>query len=323
MARLKSYLLGGGTLVCALGIGYVMQFGLALPGQGQASQSAPIELSDITLTSSGLGAPIPPLATAPDIDGVTEPVVLAAAQIDAAPMPQPADSAPTGLACESVMEAETTAGAMVEISVDSPCHAGERVTIHHQGMMFTDVMTPDGTLQVTVPALAETATFIAAFTNGEGATATAEVSSLPFYDRVAVQWKGPAGLQLHAREFAAEYFTQGHVWAAEAGDLARAATGEGGFLVRLGQDDAPQGLMVEVYSFPTGTAKQAGDVLMSIEAEVTEANCNTQIEAQTLQLHNGSPLRVGDLTLEMPECDSLGDFLVLKNVVEDLKVAAR
>ena len=34
-------------------------------------------------------------------------------------------------------------------------------------------------------------------------------------------------------------------------------------------------------------------------------------------------LRVRDLSLSIPACDGVGDFLVLKNLVEDLKIAAR
>ncbi|WP_425100770.1 translocase [Tropicibacter sp. S64] len=361
MARSKSYILGGATLVCALGIGYIMQFGFSLPGSQSGGTSGPIEVTDITLTTSGLGSPLPPMEGAgiayqppaqptarsepitvnrgiPSIESadvgteeaeaIDEEIEMAAAENTAPEQmlpvaPAPAARAEPALACDMGMQAEPAAGAMVKLSLTASCHADERVTIHHQGMMFTEVMSPEGTLDVTVPALSENALFIAAFVNGEGATANAEVSSLPFYDRVAVQWKGETGLQLHAREFDAAYFTPGHVWAEAAGDIGAAAAGEGGFLVRLGQRDAPESLMVEVYSFPVGTAKKSGEVLMSIEAEVTEANCDRQVEAQTLDIREGSPLRVGDLTLEIPACDSVGDFLVLKNIVEDMKVAAR
>lgn len=323
MARLKSYIIGGVTLICALAIGYIMQYGIALPSGGKANLEEPIEVGDITLTSSGLGAPRLPIEGLQQSALPQPPVRSAPVQLAALDAPIPPEDEPAGFACDIEMNATTTAGAMVSLTLDAPCHASERVTIHHQGMMFTEVMQPDGTLQINVPALDENATFIAAFTNGEGATAKTDVTSLPFYDRVAVQWKGEAGLQLHAREFSADYFTDGHVWSASAGDLGRAANGEGGFLVRLGQESSPDALMAEVYSFPSGTAKKGGDVLLSIEAEVTAANCDGHVEAQTLQIREGGKLKVGDLTLEMPECDSVGDFLVLKNIVEDLKVAAR
>ena len=188
--------------------------------------------------------------------------------------------------------------------------------------MFTEVTQPDGTLELVVPALSEKAMFIASFDNGDGVVTQVDVTSLPFYDRVVVQWKGNSGLQLHAREFDAAYFTEGHVWAASAGDITRTAQGLGGFLSSLGHDDSPEALKAEIYSYPAGTAQKNGQIAMTVEAEVTQVNCNKDVEAQTLELHEGSELRVRDLTLSMPECDTVGDFLVLKNLVEDLTIAS-
>lgn len=323
MVRLTSYLLGGGTLACALGIGYVMQYGVGAPGQDGSAQT--VAVTDIQLASSAIAAPRLPRDLELGAVLPEAPVELAAVQEPAEraePANLPRDVA-AGFDCEITMDGAPAAGAMVEIRLSAPCHASERVTIHHHGLMFTEVLQPDGTLSVTVPAMASMASFMAAFANGDGAMTTADVSSLEFYDRVAVQWKGNGGLQLHAREFDAPYFAEGHVWAASAGDLAVAARGEGGFLTRLGRSDAPDALLAEIYSFPTGTASRAGDVLLSVEAEITAANCDTTVEAQTLELRGSEAVRVRDLSLEMPDCDSIGDFLVLKNLVEDLKIASR
>ena len=87
-------------------------------------------------------------------------------------------------------------------------------------------------------------------------------------------------------------------------------------------DAGADALMAEVYTFPTLTSDSAGRIGLSVEAEVTAANCGRQIAAQTLQLKPGETLRSRDVTLDMPACDANGDFLVLKNLFEDLKVAA-
>ena len=329
MPRIRSLLMSGATLACALGIGYVMQYGL--PGQSKPV-GATLKVTEITQTSSAVVLPRPPSdldleMTQADLD---TPVTLAAADGpmlgtggDSLDVDLPAEQPDPGFACEITMTAEPTAGAMVDLALNAPCHASERATVHHQGLMFTEIVQPDGTLTVTVPAFAQRASFIVSFPDGKGATANAEITSLAFYDRVAVQWKGEAGLQLHAREFGADYFQPGHVWSASAGDLAAAARGEGGFLMRLGRMDTPEALVAEVYSFPSGTAQQGGDVTMTVEAEVTEKNCNQHVEAQTLEIRDGEGLRVRDLVLDMPACQDLGDFLVLKNLVEDLNIAER
>lgn len=324
MVRLSSYLLGGVTLVCALGTGYVMQYGFSLPQQGGKAADTRLEISEIKQTSAALALPMIPADRPPEAHLPDAPVVIkAAAEGDLPEAALPEALAAAGFSCDITMSATPIAGALVDVELIAPCRASERVTIHHQGMMFTDVIQPDGSLSVSVPALAEQAVFIASFANGEAALATTDVSSLPFYDRVVVQWKGDAGLQLHAREFDAGYFTDGHIWAAHAGNLTAAAKGEGGFLSRLGSADIPEALFAEVYSFPAGTARRGGEILLSVEAEVTAGNCETQVEAQTLDIRQGGDLRARDLTLQMPSCEVLGDFLVLKNLVEDMTIAAR
>jgi hypothetical protein len=328
MQRLNGYALGAATLILALGIGYVMQYGLGLPGATTAGADAPLTLTDIEPASSAVVAPTLPTDIVYEVARPDAAVQAVAATPDDAVVGGDSPILPLDLtevkpACDVTLTASPVAGAMARLTLTAPCHKGDRVTIHHQGLMFTEVMTDAGTLQVTVPAFAEDAAYIASFANGDGATAMTEISSLPFYDRVAVQWRGEAGLQLHAREFEAAYFSDGHIWSAAKGDLAATARGERGFLVRLGREDMPDALVAEIYSFPTGTTKAAGDILLSVEAEVTSRNCGGTVEAQTLQLRDQQSLRVRNLALEMPVCGSVGDFLVLKNLLEDLTIAAR
>ncbi|EPX82351.1 hypothetical protein [Salipiger mucosus] len=323
MARFKTYLLAAATIFAALAIGFVMQRSETPPRAGLEGPD-PVEITAITDTSS---AATPRLPAGPQLAGVMLPgarVELTAAEApDAGAQALPRENAAGGFDCAIDMSAEPRAGALAVLTVSAPCYASERLTIHHQGLMFTEVMQPDGTLQVDVPVLAERALFIASFDNGEGATATAEVTSLPFYDRVVLQWKGDTGLQLHAREFGADYFTEGHVWAASSGDITRAAQGEGGFFVRLGDDETPGARIAEVYTFPAQTAQRDGTVEISVEAEVTETTCDRTVEAQTLEHHGDAGLKVRDMSLDMPACDSAGDFLLLKNMIEDLTIAAR
>lgn len=361
-ARRKSLVLAGTTLVCALGIGFVMQY--ALPGAARKAEG-PVSLTDITPTSSGSpvtdvpgmgelrgplvrnsnatsgdsaplnfaaasGAPVmftaPAAFVSPPTAQTVEdaPVVLAAAETPTAPLPDaPPAKADPAPACTVGMTANPTPGAMVDVTLTAPCHPSERVTIHHQGMMFTDVTDATGVLAVSVPALAEKALFIASFATGDGATAMAAVDMLPLYDRVAVQWKGAAGLGLHAREFGAAYFTKGHIHAGAAGDLSATAKGESGFLTVLGDADSPEALHAEVYSFPKGAAEHPGSIALTVEAEITASNCDKTIEAQTLEIRDDESLRTRNLTLTMPGCTTTGDFLVLNNLVEDLTIAAR
>ncbi|MCA0920321.1 hypothetical protein [Pseudooceanicola nanhaiensis] len=223
--------------------------------------------------------------------------------------------------CEVALQAEQRAAAMVHLVLDAPCLPNERVTFHHSGLMFTLATDADGHLEAEAPALTETALYIASFAAGDSAVAMVDVDSLIFYDRAVVQWKGAEGLHLHALEYGAHYGEAGHVWADAPRDLTVAARGEGGFLTKLGDPSIAEAQLAEVYTFPTATAAREGDIDLSVEAEVTAANCAQELDAQSLQVHEGAAPVVQDLVLDMPECSAAGDYLLLKNLVNDLKIA--
>jgi len=221
--------------------------------------------------------------------------------------------------CEPVMVAETSAGAMVRLTVSSTCHAGQEVTIHHNGMMISDTMDGTGMLLLAFPALTETALFMAEFSNdGMVAVAMTEVPSLSFYDRVALQWQGDLGLELHAREFEGAYMSYDHIWRESPRSMDRAALGEGGFMVLLGNSGNEDAYRAEVYTFPSATVSRNGNVLMSVEAVVGETNCNQDVAAQTIQVKSGGDVVVRELSIVMPSCDSSGDLLLLGALVDDI-----
>lgn len=349
MIQPKRLITAGGTLACALGIGYFMQAG-AEPPQGQVArqqqaintatmvaadmnaavmtEQAPsqaaadgVKVEEVILTSANASV-MPSLPKAPEVSALPdEPIVNAA--LDDAPMSDemPTEEAAPSFACDYEMTATPEAAAMVRLSLDAPCMVNERFTLHHNGMMFTHATDNDGKTEILVPALSENAVFIVAFGNGEGAVANATVSSLEYYDRAVVQWKGQSGMQVHALEYGSTYGEAGHVWLDAARDRSAAALGEGGFLTRLGAGDVDNALLAEVYTFPSGMAKRSGEVMLRVEAEITAANCGRDVEAQSLQKTADGDLKTQDLVLAMPDCNTVGDFLVMDNLLSDLKIA--
>ncbi|MEM7296275.1 MAG: translocase [Pseudomonadota bacterium] len=223
--------------------------------------------------------------------------------------------------CAPSLSATEGAGAMLLVTLDAPCHTEESVILHHEGMMFTVLTGASGQASVSVPALAVDATFMAEFDDGAMAITQVEVTSLPFFDRVVVQWTGDAGFQLHALEGGARFGETGHIWQASAGNISSAARGEGGFLTELGDTGVDMPRMAQVYTFPSGMAVEAQDVLLQVEAEITETNCGRDVNAQTLQLRPDTPLKIKDLSLAIPGCEAQGDLLVLADLVEDLVLA--
>jgi hypothetical protein len=333
----KEILTTAGTLACAIGIGFFMQSSESpseadFQGEVLANADAAIlDIGAVTLTA----AEFADTSTSPAVRDVETPVavmdpprilqepveqVLAAIDVEE---PSTETEAVTALQCEITANARPVAAAMVNLTLEAPCLPDERVTVHHSGLLFSQTTDETGALDITVPALSRDAVFIVAFSNGEGGVAQTTVEEMVDFDRVALQWKGEAGFQLHAREFGAEYGSAGHVWSGAARDMSYGVTGQGGFISKLGNPDVPDGLMAEVYTFPASTtAQNAGNVALSVETEVGQNNCGLEIEAQTLQTFSGNDITTRDLTLSVPDCDAAGNFLVLNNLFEDLKIAS-
>lgn len=326
MAQIKRFVTIGGTVAAAIGIGIVMQYAstpnekvsaFQAPASVDVEESTQLRLTNIVNTSA---LPNPP-SDLQEIAILRPLPVVKIAALDV-PFTAPSSVAPiVPQTCEVLLEAQPLAAAMVDLTLQAPCLPNERATLHHNGMMFSVVTDENGQFSLQVPALAQTAVFIVAFSNGEGAVVTTKAPALEFYDRVVVQWRGATGLQLHAREYGASYGEEGHVWAKAAREITVAARGQGGVLTRHGDEGLAEAQIAEVYTFPSGTAQADGDVLLSVEAEITAQNCGRDIEAQTLQISANSRLKVQELTLAVPECDAIGDFLVLNNLLNDLTIA--
>jgi hypothetical protein len=343
MISVKRIAAGTAMLFCAMGTGLVVQHVLrgggsaAGPGVQVASVDAGQGMSDVAAApaeaDTGIPAgadagnetpsaplPTPPVA-APQPDTLPDAPVTVAALEDQPISAPPAEEPAPAFGCEVAVSAETLAAAMVEVTVKAPCMANTRFSVHHNAMVFTATTDDTGERRLSVPALSETAVFIVNFATGESAVARAEVTALEYYDRAVVQWRGKGGLQLHALEYGAAYGEAGHVWADAPRDMGQAASGAGGFLTRLGDAGVPSPRRAEVYTFPSGTTPRGGRVRLSLEAEVSADNCGQDIAAQTLQKSLGGRMQARELTLAMPPCDATGDFLVLKNVFDDLNIA--
>ncbi len=313
--------LSGATVACALGIGFFMQ------------QSTPPRVLDaedartaLIPESSGSVVQVPsePEAGELTIKNITLTSVLHAEDSKAATPAEElavttrAFAAAPKEACIISVSAVAVPGAMVDLAASAPCQAGKRLTVHHQGMMFSAAFDEKGRWHQQVPALASSAVFIVEPEQGLAELAVVPVPDLTEVNRVVLQWSGDSGFEIHARENGAEYGAPGHVW--RGSDPALGV----GHMVRLGNDQLLAPRLAEVYSLPRH-GNGVGAVDISVETEITEINCGRQIDAQTLSLGqdgNGERVRTQDLTLAMPGCEAAGDFLVLNNLMENLKIAA-
>ncbi len=250
-------------------------------------------------------------------------LALTSADPEAEPLTVGAPVNEFGMTCGIILSAAERPASMVNLSVTAPCRRGERITIRHEGLIYSAVLDGLGMYAAEVPALARDASFNVSFLDG-----TVEITELTvsedadLTERVVLQFNGPAGLQIHALEFGADYGTPGHVWSGNARSAEAALNMGGGYVTMLGDPSLPDAFLAEVYTLPSKTTGRDGVVRLNVEAEVSPENCDKTIAGETLQRSATGEMNAVSLTLSMPTCDAVGEFLVLKNLLRDLKIAS-
>ncbi len=214
--------------------------------------------------------------------------------------------------CTPQLAASVEPGAMVALTLRAPCDRGARVVVAHGGLTVTGRVGANGRLALDIPAMDQTGRFEVRFGDGRRIEVLHPVPDLVGVKRFAVQWLGLDGFILHGFENGADFGGPGDVSPNQPGPVAT-----GGWLVTLGEQAVDNPLMAQVYTYP---GQGVADIV--VEAPVTAANCGQEKLAQTLSSAAGAA-EVVDLTLAMPDCSAVGDFLVLKNLASDMKVAAK
>lgn len=312
----------GSVFLVAFATGYVMQNADALAARfGVADSSVSMENDVAVVPPEAAPAEIPysvagivpaerpieqlgtpaSLSYVPDLPGIV-----------LSPAPEPL--------CDLSVTASPSPAAMVELAIDGACHFDETILIRHEGLRFTERLDGEGKAELFVPALAETAGFEIEAPGGSETRVSVSVPDAGRYERVALQWQGDAGLALHAFEFGASRGHPGHIHAGNPKSPRRARLTGAGFLTELGSESS--GHRAQVYSFPVLGARSDGVVRMSVELEVTQANCGKEIMADAVRPMAGFGSEPMELSFSVPGCDSIGQFLVLNNVLRDMKIAA-
>lgn len=318
----KNYKTAAATFVVAIATGFVMQNGDAVAArfstvepQVQPALDAPIKTAQNLTTKTAAPPALPVQPDMSDFQNRTEP------DFTSPSFSPDQEYSALGLACEVSFVATKTVAAMVALDFKAPCHVNEAVTISHQGLSFTAITSDIGHFKIDVPAMVAAASFDVILNDGSTISKSVTVPEVSSYDRVALQWTGDSGLRIHALEMGAGYGERGHVWAKAPQSVASALQARGGYITELGDIDFPAAKHIEIYSFPTGHVQKTGLVRLSVEAEVTANTCNREIRAQAMQSGVDHAVSIVDLTLSMPACDAIGDFLVLNNLLRDLKIA--
>ena len=269
----------------------------------------------IVMAAAGATAPLDPRAVPKDAQTPSLPMtslVEAPKTAPVLPVPKLAD------ACEVTLDLIAEADAMIGLTLQAPCHANERVVVKHAGLAVSGLTTANGALFTGIPAFEKWATIEVFFADGQSAKAQIEVPEVAQLHRFGVQWQADDAFQVHAFENGSGYDGPGHISGADPHRASVGGPSTGGFLTLLGDSTSANPLLAEVYTYPADpTAKPE----VIVEAAVTEATCGRELLGETLNVIGGA-VYVTDLTLAMPDCTAVGDYMVLKNLVLDLNIAA-
>lgn len=237
-----------------------------------------------------------------------------------APMALPQPEARVELSspdCETVLDVAVQAGAMMGVTLTSPCRPEQRVVLRHAALTVTYRTNAAGTFVASVPAMRESGDVSVLFRDGTTATATVDVPEADAYRRFGVQWLGGQAFQVNAFEDGADFGDPGHVSAANPGKPDNHLLPRHGFLSVLGDGDVPAPLLAEIYTFPTGAAR----VPVLVEAAVTKDTCNRDLVGEMIEAQKGQ-VTTSDLAVSMPGCGAIGQYLELKNLRPGTKLAA-
>lgn len=265
-------------------------------------------------------AALPSLPQAPDAVAALAPTPirevqdLEQTQATAAPAATaPSTAAPIEVAdaCAVTTASMPLAGALIALEIKAPCDAGVRADIFQGDLQIAVALDAEGHAEISLPALTAAATVAVVVENRAPVSLLAQTSDIESYSRSVLYWQGDMGLELHAFETAdADYGIDGHVAPDRPANIARALSGNGGYLTALGDPSLTPANVALVYTAPADKA-----VEISIEAPVTAANCTQEVFAGTIRVAPGTAPDGQELSLTLPACDAVGEYVMLTTMM--------
>lgn len=232
---------------------------------------------------------------------------------------QEARLSPFGFSCDPELSLSLREAAMIDIRLFAPCDPEAAVTLTQADLSIGLRTDAYGRAATTMPALSDVVAVVLE-TGRRSAQATTLASEARAFARVVLVWEGPRVFGMHAFEFGAKPGESGHIWNGAPKTAARATRGTGGFMVEMGDGS---GKSAQVYTFPTGHSPLRGVVELIVQADITETTCGQMARATALQTGPLGGMTETDVRVTLPDCNSVGDILELKNLLQDMRLAER
>ena len=235
------------------------------------------------------------------------------------PQDQVDDITATIEACDPRLFLTPAPAGTFTLAFRAPCDGGANITIRQGPLLAAQMLDDTGRLSLRMPALTEEVTIDVTL----GDTTLSSKLNVPDaadYQHVALIWDGPQMLRLNAYEFGAAQNEIGHVWSGAPQTPIRASRGTGGFLTRLTHENGPS---AEIYSLPSARAPVRGVVRLVVEAEVTQDTCGKIVRARAIQPTPFRRVSETDVEVALPDCDRIGETVLLQNLLRDMRLAGR
>ena len=214
--------------------------------------------------------------------------------------------------CSDHLTLQAQAGGMIGVDLLATCRNSERVVLRHAGLAVTAKVGADGRLTTVLPALAASEPVEVLFQDGTRVADMVVLPEVANLRRFGVQWQGGPAFAVQGFENGADFGQPDVITAANPGSPTT------GILTALGDATVENPLLAQIYTYPADPARTTTVV---VEAAVTPGTCGHDLLGEVISSTGGQVSRV-DLTLAMPDCSGVGDFLLLKNLDAGLKIAA-
>lgn len=295
----------------AVAAGHLIQTLAARKGEAMANATPNLPSDIVPLSAGGPDEPVvvfvrPSPVTAPTVDALNARLTMdrvraAWQQVAVVPV------------CTDSLALQEQAGGMIDVDLSTGCRAAERVVLRHAGLAVTARVGDDGRLHMRLPALAAAEPVEVLFQDGTRVAGLVVVPDIAGLRRFGVQWQGGPAFSVQGFEDGSDFGQPGVITATNPG---AAPTGT---LTALGDATVQNPLLAQVYTYPADPTRTTTVV---VEAAVTAETCGQDLLGEVISSAGGQVAKV-DLTLAMPDCSGVGDFLVLKNLDAGLKIAAK
>ncbi len=207
--------------------------------------------------------------------------------------------------CTPHLVSRPAVDALIELSLDAPCHANERLVVSHDDLAFSAYTTDNGSFSAYIPALSSDAKIDVFLSDDIFLQTAVQIDDVDAHARVVLQWSGDAAFSLHAYHRDARYGEDGHIHALKPFDAAL----DEAFLISLGENRGPEPMLSEIYSIPSHMAASSR---VELELQFSAQQCGETVSAFVLNTGSGVSAEVKEASFALPGCPAENGALVME-----------